>query len=132
MSRIFLAMNNHPELVGGTSRFCTVLMRSFPGVLIGKLGADGCYGIGIRSCPQTRAMGANGAVGLGVKIEDGNIEVLYAVVLEILVQLGLLDEEGMGQELKAFWKLERRNTMGVITGRVTMPFKLRVEGGMQG
>jgi L-asparaginase II len=126
MSRIFLAMNTHPELVGGTSRFCTALMRSFPGLLIGKLGADGCYGIGIRSCPQTRAMGANGAVGMGVKIEDGNIEVLYAVVVEVLVQLGLLNEAGMSGELKAFWKLERRNTMGVITGRVAMPFKLRV------
>lgn len=132
MSRIFLAMNTHPELVGGTARFCTVLMRSFPGLLIGKLGADGCYGIGIRSSPQTRAMGADGAVGLGVKIEDGSIEVLYAVVVEILVQLGLLDEGGMGEELKSFWKLERRNTMGVITGRVTMPFKLRVEGGTVG
>jgi L-asparaginase II len=77
-------------------------------------------------------MGADGAVGLGVKIEDGSIEVLYAVVVEILVQLGLLDEGGMGEELKSFWKLERRNTMGVITGRVTMPFKLRVEGGTVG
>lgn len=41
---------NIPEFVAGENRFCTILMAAFQGLLIGKLGADGCYGIGIREC----------------------------------------------------------------------------------
>ncbi|KAL4957226.1 L-asparaginase II [Aspergillus filifer] len=35
LSQVFNAMPSYPELVNGQGRFCTVLMRSFKGVLIG-------------------------------------------------------------------------------------------------
>ena len=89
MARIFHAMAQHPEYVGGDDRFCSILMRAFQGSLIGKIGADGCYGIGIRASERTKQLGTDGAIGIAVKIEDGNISILYSAVAEILEQLQL-------------------------------------------
>ncbi|KAI8202054.1 hypothetical protein KHU50_005245 [Colletotrichum sp. SAR 10_65] len=124
MARIFDAMANHPEMVGGEGRFCTLLMEAFAGALIGKVGADGCYGVGIRESEYTKQLGAEGAVGVAVKIEDGSLEILYAVVTEILEQLHIGTEE-MRQQLAAFHHLKRLNTMGVETGRVSLAFQVR-------
>ncbi|KAK8855594.1 L-asparaginase II [Apiospora arundinis] len=125
MARIFHAMSNHPEMVGGEGRFCTQLMLAYGGDLIGKLGADGCYGVGIRALEQTgRISGGNSegqALGLAVKIEDGSIEMLYVAVMEILSQLRIGDREKRGK-LRHFHYLERKNTMNVVTGQVTPVF----------
>lgn len=124
LSRIYRAMARYPELVGGDGRFCTVLMQAFQGRLIGKLGADGCYGIGIRASEQTAKLGATGAVGISVKIEDGNIPILYSAVLEILEQLEIRPSE-MCKELDVFHSPAIMNTAGVITGHVIPALKLR-------
>ncbi|KAL0257630.1 hypothetical protein SLS55_006793 [Diplodia seriata] len=124
MARVFDAMVGYPELVGGEGRFCTVLMEAFGGMLIGKVGADGCYGVGVRASEQTRRLGAKGALGIAVKIEDGNIEILYAVVAEILEQLQIGTAE-MRQQLAAFHHLKRLNTAQVVVGKVSLPFKVR-------
>ncbi|KAL4865625.1 hypothetical protein BDV12DRAFT_174245 [Aspergillus spectabilis] len=124
MSRIFHAMSRYPELVGGEGRFCTVLMRVFQGVLIGKVGADGCYGIAIRASEQTRKLGAVGAIGIAVKIEDGNLGVLYSAVAEILDRLQIGTPE-MSQKLATFHHQDILNTAGVVTGRFSHPFDLR-------
>lgn len=124
MARIFWAMAAHPELVGGEGRFCTDLMLAFEGQLIGKLGADGCYGIGIRESEQTRRLGAQGALGIAVKIEDGNINILYSAVTEILEQLeigSLLARKRMGR----FYRPDVLNTVGVVTGHVSHLFKVQ-------
>ncbi|KAJ5974634.1 hypothetical protein N7481_011844 [Penicillium waksmanii] len=124
LGRIFHAMTQYPELVGGDGRFCTVLMQAFHGRLIGKLGADGCYGIGIRASEQTAQLGATGAVGISLKIEDGNIAILYSAILEILEQLGIRSPE-MRKDLDAFHRPAITNTAGVVTGQITPAFKLQ-------
>jgi L-asparaginase II len=123
LGRIFYAMTRYPELVGGEGRFCTVLMQAFQGTLIGKLGADGCYGIGIRASEQTEQLGATGALGISLKIEDGNIAVLYSAVMEILEQLGIRPSE-LRKELDAFHRPAISNTAGVVTGYIAPAFKL--------
>lgn len=124
LGRIFHAMAEYPELVGGDGRFCTVLMQAFQGTLIGKLGADGCYGIGIRTSKQTAQLGATGAVGISLKIEDGDIAILYSAILEILVQLQIRPPE-MSKNLDAFHRPAIFNTANVVTGHVIPAFKLR-------
>lgn len=124
MARIFNAMTTYPENVAGEDRFCTTLMDAFEGTLIGKVGADGCYGVGIRASEQTRRLGADTAVGISVKIEDGSLEILYAVVSEVLEQLNI-GTEGMRRKLAPFHHLQRLNTMGVVTGNVSMAFKVQ-------
>ncbi|KAH1315501.1 hypothetical protein KXV70_008273 [Aspergillus fumigatus] len=124
LNRIFHAMTQYPELVGGDGRFCTVLMRAFQGGLVGKVGADGCYGIGIRASEQTAHLGATGAVGISLKIEDGNINILYSVIMEVFEQLQIRPPEPCS-ELADFHRPSVVNTACIVTGRVIPAFKLR-------
>lgn len=124
MARIFNAMVQYPEMVAGEGRFCTILMQAFGGSLIGKIGADACYGIGIRESESTRSLGSGGAIGIAVKIEDGNIDILYAAVAEILAQLQIGTPEDR-HKLTAFHDLKIKNTMGVVTGTSSFQFKMK-------
>ncbi|KAJ5151302.1 uncharacterized protein N7482_010554 [Penicillium canariense] len=124
LGRVFHAMSQYPELVAGDDRFCTVLMRAFQGSLIGKLGAAGCYGIGIKSSDRTRELGAKGALGISVKIEDGNIDILYSAVAEILEQLQIGTPE-IRHQISRFHRPEIKNTVGIVTGKTYHSFKVR-------
>jgi L-asparaginase II len=123
LARIYRAMTGYPELVGGEGRFCTELMQAFDGALVGKVGADGSYAIGVRASSQTAKLGAEGALGIAVKVEDGTVSVLYAVAAELL---GLLEIGTAGQRAKldAFRAPKRVNTMGVETGRLAFSIGL--------
>ena len=122
--QIFRAMADHPEQVGGEGRFCTELMQAFQGSLIGKVGADGFYGLGIRASEQTRRLGSTGGIGIAVKIEDGHINTLYSAVAEILEQLQIGTTE-MRQKLAHWHYPKLLNTAGVVIGQVSHRFKVR-------
>lgn len=122
--RVFHAMVQHPEMVAGDDRFCTALIQTFQGMLIGKVGAEGFYGIGIRASEQTKRLGAEGAVGIAVKIEDGNTKILYSAVVEILQQLNVGTPE-MYRELSRFHGQPILNTFGVVTGHISHQFEVR-------
>jgi L-asparaginase II len=123
LARIYRAMAAHPEWVAGEGRFCTALMRAFDGALIGKVGADGSYAIGVRASRQTAQLGADGAVGIAVKVEDGNIGVLYAVVAELLARLDIGSSEQRAQ-LGAFRAPPMFNTMGIEIGHLAFSLAL--------
>ncbi|HCI7175195.1 TPA: asparaginase [Acinetobacter baumannii] len=116
LAQIYFAMVNYPELVAGEGRYCTVLMKTFEHKIIGKLGADACYGIGIRASEQTRKLGAKGAIGISLKIEDGNLDALYMIVSEVLerLELGSIDQTN---KLKSFHYPDMLNTKEVKIGR---------------
>ncbi|PLN86472.1 L-asparaginase II [Aspergillus taichungensis] len=124
LSRIFHAMTQYPELVGGEGRFCTALMEAFGGSLVGKLGADGCYAIGIRASEATNRAGATGAIGIAVKVEDGNIGILYAAVMEILEQLQIGTPDARGR-LAGFHRPVITNSAGVVTGHTSPGFVVK-------
>ncbi|KAI9926057.1 hypothetical protein ASPWEDRAFT_130022 [Aspergillus wentii DTO 134E9] len=124
LGRIYGAMAQYPELVGGEGRFCTDLATAFQGELIGKVGADGCYGVAIRASQETKRLGGDGALGIAVKIEDGNMDILYAAVAEILEQLQIGSPE-MRNALDHFHYPKLCNTAGVVTGHVSHSFKVR-------
>ncbi|MFT4069320.1 asparaginase [Paraburkholderia sp.] len=123
LARIYRAMTSYPELVGGEGRFCTLLMRAFGGALVGKVGADGSYAIGVRASQQTARLGAKGALGIAVKIEDGNLAALYAVSAELLALLELGTPEQRAK-LDGFHAPKRLNTMGVEIGRMGFSIEL--------
>ena len=79
---IFTAMTTYPELVSGTARLDAALMRTLPGDLVAKAGAEGVQAIGIRSA----------GLGIAVKAIDGNVRGLHAAVIALLNKLGLLPE----------------------------------------
>ncbi|KAL3430515.1 L-asparaginase II [Aspergillus tetrazonus] len=122
LSRIFSAMAQNPRLVAGQGRFCTVLMEAYKGVLVGKLGADGCYGISVRASEQTIALGAEGAIGIAVKVEGGNIGILYSAVVEILQQLDI-GTTATWKALEGFHRPRLINTCGdrIKVTSVAMP-----------
>lgn len=128
MGQIFNAMSQMPEIVGGEGRFCTLLMEAFQGSLIGKVGADGCYGVGMRESELSRSLGAVGAIGIAVKIEDGNLDILYAAVAEILERMKIGSQESR-ESLEAYHHPKIKNTKGIVTGTTRFQFNFRSTGG---
>ncbi|KQR89973.1 asparaginase [Burkholderia sp. Leaf177] len=117
LARIYRAMTTYPELVAGERRFCTALMRAFDGELVGKVGAEASYAIGVR------ASGSREALGIAVKVEDGNNAALYAIVMDVLRQLDI----GTGaqrEKLGAYRNPRMSNTMGIETGRLEISVPL--------
>ncbi|KAL9471964.1 hypothetical protein ACSS6W_009905 [Trichoderma asperelloides] len=127
MGQIFNAMSRMPEMVGGEGRFCTLLMEAFQGSLIGKVGADGCYGVGMRESETSRNLGAVGAVGIAVKVEDGSLDILYAAVAEILERMKICKQESK-KNLDAYHHPTIKNTKGIVTGTTKFHFNFRSTG----
>lgn len=123
LARIYRAMTQYPELVAGEGRYCTVLMRAFEGQLLGKLGADACYGIGVRASEHTRKLGTDGAIGISVKVTDGNVAAMYMIVSELLERLDI-GTPNQRSQLAAFHQPKMLNTRGVKIGHVEFPFEL--------
>lgn len=79
--RIVSAMIAHPELVAGSGRSCTTLMRAANGKAAVKIGAEGVYA----------AILPEAGLGVALKIDDGasrGAETAIAIVLE---KLGIID-----------------------------------------
>jgi len=113
-NRIFDAMNEFPEMISGTNGFCTELIKLTNGKLIGKVGAEGVYCVGLRNC----------GIGFAVKIESGSMAVLPPVVIQILKDLAVLT----AAELSALSKYEvmpNTNDLNTVVGKIGAAFKLK-------
>ena len=82
-ARIFGSMIAHPELVGGTLRTCTFLMRATAGRAAVKTGAEGVYA-GI--VPER-------GLGIALKIDDGATRAAETAIAAILDKLGMLGDD---------------------------------------
>ncbi|KAI4954733.1 hypothetical protein J4E86_006043 [Alternaria arbusti] len=125
LARIHKCMASYPGLVAGESRFDTALMTPYNGQVVGKIGADACYAVAVRASPHADLAGMNhGAMGIAVKVEDGNLDILYAAVIEILEQLNIGSSE-VRQSLDGWRYPKIVNTAGVVTGGYEHCFKVR-------
>ncbi len=115
LMRIRDAMMEYPEMVSGEGRFDLALMHSFPGNVVCKVGAESIEGIGFRS----------ENIGVVVKIHDGNQRALYPVCIEVLRQLGMIDDPAKSEFLGDFYKAEIHNYRKILTGRVSPEFTLK-------
>ena len=79
--RLTHAMMAHPELVAGTDRACTDLMREMNGKAAIKTGAEGVY---TAILPGKR-------LGIALKITDGATRASEAVIAALLAKCGVLD-----------------------------------------
>jgi len=107
------SMMEYPEMVAGTGGFCTELMKNTNGKLMGKLGADGVYCIGM----------IEQGVGIAVKIENGNYSVISSAVMEILKQMDYLDHDELNS-LKSFHIIDNINTLKEKVGEIKPVFEL--------
>ncbi len=110
---IFQAMTRHPEMISGTGGFCTELIAATNARLIGKIGAEGVYCIGVK----------NRKIGIAIKVENGNMAVLPPIAIAVLEQLDLLDTHELNT-LKKYRTMENRNDLGVVVGKVRPTFSL--------
>ncbi|HEV2291125.1 MAG TPA: asparaginase [Gemmatimonadales bacterium] len=109
--RLRTAMLAHPELIAGTGRPDTDLMRAYPGQLIVKVGAEGIF------CASAVGKG----VGIALKVEDGDMRsatiALVAVLDQVLPTLGV-DGALASVRVPQHATMKIRNTRGVVTGEV--------------
>jgi L-asparaginase II len=73
------AMLTHPELVAGTGRLCTELMRGYDGRVLAKVGAQGVYGAAL----------IDRGIGIALKVEDGDNLAAIVALVAVLDQLGI-------------------------------------------
>ena len=109
-ARIVLAMIEYPELIGGSERLDTILMKAAPGKIISKVGADGVWLCGI--LPSEKF--PKGAA-IALKIEDGDDKRGRPVLaIEMLRRFGILAHE----DLREYSPMPIKNRRGDVVGHV--------------
>lgn len=107
LKRIRNAMIQHPEMVGGTDRFDTDLIKAFDGRVVTKAGAEAVQCIGL----------VEEGIGIAIKVEDGGVRATSVAAMEVLKQLGLGNEQ-IYETLKDYVNAPvlnaRNDTIGVI------------------
>lgn len=112
-NRIFKAMNDYPEMVSGTDGFCTELIKRTNGKLVGKIGAEGVYCIGIKEKN----------IGIAIKLEDGAMAKLPPIVVKTLSDLNVLSDKEL-ESLSEYLIMKNRNDIDTTVGYVKPKFKL--------
>ena len=107
------AMTAHPDMVSGTGRNDLAFMQVGRGDWVTKVGADGVQVVGSKSRGEAFAL----------KISDGNKPALFAASVEILDQLGWLDD-AQRATLQPWRAAEIRNARGLLVGERLPVFKL--------
>ena len=107
-SQIVEAMLKHPDLIAGSDRPCTDMMRAHPGRVITKVGAEGVY------CAVLLQEG----LGVALKVADGH------GVAAALALAAVLDELGLRPRPASLVARPNVNTRGETVG------ELRVNGGL--
>ena len=106
-ARIAGAIRRHPELLGGTDRFDTIILQETQGAVIAKVGAEGVHSVAV---PRL-------GLGLALKVEDGALRAQHVAVVVALQQLGVLPTE-LPPRLAEFLTRPIRNTRGEVVGEV--------------
>ena len=81
-AQLAAAMSAHPEMVSGTGRNDLAFMQAGRGDWVSKVGADGVQVVGSKGRGEAFA----------IKIIDGNKAALFAASVEVLEQLGWMDD----------------------------------------
>jgi len=106
--RIVEAMLRHPDLIAGSGRPCTEMMRAHPGRVIVKVGAEGVY------CAVLPREG----LGVALKVADGH------GLAAALAMAAVLEELGLRPRPASLVARPNVNTRGETVG------ELRVNGGL--
>lgn len=107
------SMEDHPFFVAGSDRFNTKLMEVSKNKLVAKMGAEGVFCIGV-----------HGDVGITLKISDGNSRAVPPVIVEILSQLGILNEKEI-EQLQKYHKPDVLNNHKDKVGYIEPVFNIK-------
>lgn len=106
-SRIARALAARPEMIGGTKRLDTDLIRTTGGRVLAKMGAEGVWCLGV--------VGED--LGIALKAEDGASRAAYPLGLALLRRLGVLTDADW-DALAAYHDPVLRNHRRLAVGRV--------------
>jgi len=112
--RVFNLMSRNPEMIAGSDRFDTDLMKALAGRAVSKVGAEGIRCLGIRG---------SAPIGIALKMEDGSGRASAAVMLEVLAQLDLISQAEL-DKLSKYRKPVFKNHAGIETGFINVKFRL--------
>ena len=115
VQRIKEAMTTYPFLVSGENRFDYDMKRSFPGNALSKIGAEAIQGLSF----------TEPAVGVAVKVSDGNFRALEPIVIEVLKQIGIIKNMKDFPCLARYEEPEVRNARDILTGKIAVEFQLK-------
>lgn len=113
VKRLTDAMTAYPDMVGGTDRFCTDLMKVCGDRLFAKSGAAAYYAIGLK----------DKGIGMSFKVEDAAKGIEFAMVLEVLSQLNIITTAEFKQ-LEKYYIMQDKNHKGELVGYTKMEFEL--------
>jgi len=122
LALLFEAGVRHPELVAGSARLDTELMRLFAGRLFAKTGAAGVYAMAIPPFG-----GYPHGLGIAFKIADGDADsrIRRLVAVEACRQLGVVCPTPAGEEaLETLAQPTLLNFRGRAVGRLRAAFEL--------
>ncbi|MFD1039799.1 asparaginase [Virgibacillus byunsanensis] len=109
------AMVNYPEMVAGTKRFDTDLMKAYQGRIVAKGGAEGVHCFGDK---QT-------GIGVAVKVDDGNARGTNVASMEVLKQLKIGDKS-IWNKLDDYYHAPVLNARQEKIGEIKPSFNLNV------
>jgi L-asparaginase II/alkylhydroperoxidase/carboxymuconolactone decarboxylase family protein YurZ len=115
IGRIFDAMAAHPDLVAGTGRLDTDLLRAAGSRVIVKTGAEGVF------CAALRTP-AGGPRGMALKVVDGAKRAQDPALIALLAELGAVESADPALEQHARPRL--RNRTGEVVGRIDVRLPL--------
>lgn len=104
---VLKAISNYPEMVAGTHRYCTDMMKETAPNIIGKTGAEGIFCMSF----------LDQKYGVCIKIDDGKMLPQYNVAQAILESSGLLSKE-QEAKLHPYCTSELKNFNQLITGEI--------------
>ncbi|KNY29396.1 asparaginase [Pseudobacteroides cellulosolvens] len=113
---VFDSMTQFPDMVAGDNEFCTELMKITKNKLIGKVGSEAVYCIGIKE----------GSLGICIKIADGNERAIYPVVIHTLKELGILSNHEFNS-LKHWYNPVLKNNLNEVVGKILPTFSLNLK-----
>ncbi len=114
--RILAVVGRAPTLLAGERRFCTALVRAWPGACFAKNGAEGVYALAL--APDPRRVRWPGGLGIAIKVDDGAERGYQPVVVDLLLRLGAFVDDQVPPALQAFHRLAIDNTQRVRVGEV--------------
>ncbi|MFQ5785925.1 MAG: asparaginase [Alphaproteobacteria bacterium] len=107
IERIKAAIVARPEMVAGTGRFCSALIRESGGRIITKTGAEGVYAAALPDL----------GLGVALKVEDGAGRASSVALAAVLRRLGALDD-ALAERLAYFVAPPQINRAGRRVGDV--------------
>ncbi len=107
MSRIMSSIQAHPQMIAGTGRCCTDVIKATGGFVVVKTGAEGVYA-GV--LPEL-------GLGLTLKIDDGATRGSEVALGGLLMKLGAIDSE-IREQLGRHFEPIIYNTQKKATGKI--------------